>query len=406
MIPSLNIRSFRTIFDEELEARQSMRAVVVEGKLPSLPSRADEARAMAENIGYEVVDVMIQKRKSDHHSYFIGPGKVDELKEIVDANEVETVIFANTLPSSQVFKIQQRLGGEIRVIDRNLLILEVFDRRAMTKEAKLQIKLAKLKYTLSWGREFIKLRGIMGEQVGWMGPGDYPFQEYYRAARSRISRLEAKLREIDRKKDIARGRRRELGLPMVALAGYTQAGKTTFFNRLASESKKVGLGPFTTLSTFTRKVRLGASRSSEFMLIDSIGFIEDMHPTIVKAFTATLGEIAHSDMILLFVDASEEAHVIARRCSSMNRILREIDADGQIIVCANKMDLIDGKQRDDALKAIREAFTGSAVVPISALTGENLDGLSAAITATINSVSPVSRVASALTHAKNLPMSN
>lgn len=360
--------------------------------MPSLPSRADEARAMAENIGYEVVDTIIQRRKSDHHSYFIGPGKVEELKETVDASDVETVIFTNTLPSSQVFKLQQRLGGEVRVIDRNLLILEVFDRRAMTKEAKLQIKLAKLKYTLSWGREFIKLRGIMGEQVGWMGPGDYPFQEYYRAARNRISRLEAKLRDLDRKKEITRERRRELGFPTVALAGYTQAGKTTLFNRLSSESKRVGLGPFTTLSTFARKVRIGASRDSEFMLIDSIGFIEDMHPTILKAFTATLGEIAHSDVILLFVDASEDVHTIARRCSSMDQILREIGAEGQVIVCANKADLVSKEKLTSALQAIREKFIDNPVIPISALTGENLNELFGAVATKIDSISSISEI--------------
>lgn len=365
--------------------------MVAECKLPSLPSRADEAKSMAENIGYDVVDVLVQRRKSDHHSYFIGPGKVEELKEIVDAKKVETVIFANTLPSSQVFKVQQRLGGDVRVIDRNLLILEVFDKRAMTKEAKLQIKLAKLKYTLSWGREFIKLRGIMGEQVGWMGPGDYPFQEYYRAARSRISRLEAELRDLNRKKEIARARRRELGFPMVALAGYTQSGKTTLFNRLASESKRVGLGPFTTLSTFARKVRIGESLSSEFILIDSIGFIEDMHPTIVKAFTSTLGEIAHSDVILLFVDASEETHVIVRQCSSMDKILREIEADARIIVCANKIDLVGAMKLEDTIEAIRERFIGTTIIPISALTAGNLGRLFEAIAAEINDTRSAAR---------------
>ena len=360
-----------------------MHAVVVECKLPWLPSRAEEAKAMAENIGYDIVDVLIQKRKSDHHSYFIGPGKLDELKEIVDEKEVEVVIFANTLPSSQVFKIQRRLGGDVRVIDRNLLILEVFDRRAMTKEAKLQIKLAKLKYTLSWGREFIKLRGIMGEQVGWMGPGDYPFQEYYRAARNRISRLEAQLRDLDRKKEITRGRRHELGFPIVALAGYTQAGKTTLFNRLASESKAMGLGPFTTLATYARKVKLAQSHDLEFILVDSIGFIEDMHPTIVKAFNTTLGEIAHSDVILLFVDASEEPQAIARRCASMNTILREIDAEGQILVCANKIDSIDDATLDGVLEGIKKSFLGSTIVPISALTGENLGELYIQVSAMI-----------------------
>ncbi len=108
---------------------------------------------MAQNIGYEVVATLIQRRKSVHHSYTLGPGRLDDLKQLVDENDVDTVIFTNALTSSHVFKLTQQLGGEVSVIDRNLLILEVFDKRAFTNEAKLQIKLAKLKYTLSWGKE-------------------------------------------------------------------------------------------------------------------------------------------------------------------------------------------------------------------------------------------------------------
>jgi GTP-binding protein HflX len=241
----------------------------------------------------------------------------------------------------------------------------------------------------------------MGEQVGWMGPGDYPFQEYTRAARNRISRLESQLRDLDRKKEITRGRRRELGFPIVALAGYTQAGKTTLFNRLASETKNVGLGPFTTLSTFARRVRVEASPNSEFLLIDSIGFIEDMHPTIVKAFTATFGEIAHSDVILLFVDASEETHTITRRCSSMNKILREIGTEGDIIVCANKIDLIEPEELERALKAIHEGFIGTKIVAISARTGENLAKLFTSITGSINNRKLTARLPSHMLYSKD-----
>jgi len=228
--------------------------VVVELKLPAFPSLLEETRTMAENIGYEVVGTLIQKRKSVHHSYIIGPGRLNELKRLVEDNDADTVIFANPLTSSHVFKLTQHLGGEVRVIDPNLLILEVFDKRAFTNETKLQIRLAKLKYTLSWGREFIKLRGIMGEQLGWMGPGDYPYQEYYRAARNRISRIEDELEDIYRKRMLKRDRRRELGFPIVALAGYTQAGKTSFFNLVVHEEKTVGLGPFTTLPSLGRPI--------------------------------------------------------------------------------------------------------------------------------------------------------
>jgi len=351
-----------------------MRTVVVECKLPSLPSRVDEAKAMAENVGYEVVDSVIQRRSSVHHSFCIGPGKLDELNRLCREKKIDAAIFTNTLPSSQIFKIQKELGGNVKVIDRNMLILEVFDKRAMTKEAKLQIRLAKLKYTFSWGREFIKLQGILGEQVGWSGPGDYPFKEYEREAKKRISRLEEALEEVYEKKAILRQRRRELGYPIVALAGYTQSGKTTFFNRLVSESKSVGLGPFTTLSTYARRMSLADESSNiNFILVDSIGFIEDMHPIILKAFNATLSEITNADLILLFVDLSDDPIALNRRVASTSKILREIDVNSEMIVCANKVDLVDGERAKRANEIIRRHILGVDIVQLSAKTGENLD---------------------------------
>ena len=353
-----------------------LRAVVVELKLPAFPPMAEETKMMAESIGYTAVGTLIQRRKSVHHSYTIGPGRLDDLKRLVEENEADTVIFANPLTSSHVFKLTQHLGGEVRVIDRNLLILEVFDKRAFTNEAKLQIRLAKLKYTLSWGREFIKLRGIMGEQLGWMGPGDYPYQEYYRAARNRISRIESELEDIYRKKMFKRDRRRELGFPIVALAGYTQAGKTCYFNLVAHEDKTVGLGPFTTLTTFARKAYTGPNpESGEFILIDSIGFIEDMHPVILKAFHATLGELATADLVLLFIDASDRKFPLERKVRSCSQILREVDITAPTIICANKIDLVSPEELEESKAIIRKYFISEEIAPVSVKTGENLDSL-------------------------------
>ena len=342
----------------------------MELKLPALPPLIEETKTMAQNIGYEVVATLIQRRKSVHHSYTLGPGRLDDLKQLVDENDVDTVIFANALTSSHVFKLTQRLGGEVRVIDRNLLILEVFDKRAFTNEAKLQIRLAKLKYTLSWGREFIKLHGIMGEQLGWMGPGNYPYQEYYRAARNRISRIESELDDIYKQKMLKRDHRRELGFPIVALAGYTQAGKTSFFNRVTHEEKTVGLGPFTTLTTFARKAQLP---QTEIILIDSIGFIEDMHPIILKAFHATLGELATADLVLLFIDASEEQFPMERKVRACSQILREVDISSPTIICANKIDRISEEKLADAQSLIRRYFMEEEILPVSVTTNRNLD---------------------------------
>ena len=353
-----------------------LRSIVIECSIPKLPSRVEEVASMARTIGYNVLDVIVQKRKSVHHSTCIGPGKLVELKRIVEEKDVKFVIFANTLPSAQVFKIRRQLGGDVKVIDRNLLILEVFDKRAMTKEAKLQIKLAMLKYTFSWGREFLRLEGILGEQVGWSGPGDYPYSEYEREARKRISRLEAELRDLYEKKDLLRGRRHELGFPIVALAGYTQSGKTTFFNRITSEEKNVGLGPFTTLSTVARCITApGNNGKKQFILVDSIGFIEDMHPIILKAFNTTLGEIAQADLILLFVDVSEDLHFLRRKLASTDKTLRQTGVTSRIIICANKIDLVSQENLKEALSEIGRHFPGAVISQISALTGRNAEEL-------------------------------
>jgi len=349
------------------------RAVIVELKLPALPPLAEETKTMAENIGYEVVATLIQKRKSVHHSYTIGPGRLDDLKRIVEDNDVDTVIFANPLSSSHVFKLTQHLGADIRVIDRNLLILEVFDKRAFASEAKLQIRLAKLKYTLSWGREFIKLRGIMGEQLGWMGPGNYPYEEYYRASRRQISRIEKELDDIYKKKMIKRDRRRELGYPIVALAGYTQAGKTSYFNLVTHEEKNVGLGPFTTLGNVARRTQIPNNPAGEFILVDSIGFIEDMDPIILKAFHATLGELSTADLVLLFVDVSEGKFSLERKVRACCQILREVDISSPTVICANKIDLLAEKELDEALSLVHKYFLEEKIIPVSVKQELNLD---------------------------------
>lgn len=347
-----------------------MRALVVECLLQGEHSRVEEVKSMAESIGYVVQGEIVQPRASVHHTYCIGPGKVDEIPAIVSRCNVDTIIFTNTLPGSQVFKIQRRIGGDVKVIDRNLVILEVFEKRAMTKEAKLEIELARLKYTFSWGREFIRLSGIASQQVGRSGPGEYPYKEYEKAARKRISRIKEALRTEHSKKSKLRERRHELGYPIIALAGYTQSGKTTFFNHLVAESKPVGLGPFTTLTTCARKVN---HNGRDMILVDSIGFIEEMHPIILNAFNVTLGEIANADLVLLFVAANEGLTVIHKRLASSNKVLREIGLNCQLFLCANKIDLVNHESLQKVKSAMEWHFPGVPQFTISAKTGENVE---------------------------------
>src|SRR5881397_4070729 len=352
-----------------------MRSIVVECVVPLVTSRADEVETMAKSIGYEVVDRVIQHRKSLHHTYCIGPGKLDEIKQLASEKKIEAVLFANRLPGSQVFKIQKVLGGtDIKVVDRNMLILEVFDQRAMTKEAKLQIQLAKLRYTFSWGKEFLRLKGILGEQVGWSGPGEYPYSDYERGARRQISRLEDELEDVYEKKKALRERRRELGFPIVALAGYTQSGKTTFFNRMVAEHKATGLGPFTTLSTYARRVDYNSGTDAfSFILVDSIGFIEDMHPIILKAFNTTLGELSNSELILLFIDISEDEEIVYRKLTASNQILKQIAPNVPLLICVNKIDKSDEGRLQEGKMLVSRVFPGIPQIALSALKGRNTE---------------------------------
>jgi GTP-binding protein HflX len=368
-----------------------LKTIVVECRTPKLPSRSDEAASMAQSIGYEVIGTEVQNRRRVHGATCIGPGKLIEVKKLVEDKSVRAVIFANSLSGSQILKIEKVLGREVKVIDRNLLILEVFEKRAMTAEAKLQIELARLKYTFSWGREFIRMGGLSG-QVGWSGPGEYPYVDYEREYRKRISHIESQLRDLYSQKDSLRERRHDLGFLVVALAGYTQSGKTTLFNRLSKESKTVGLGPFTTLSTSARRITVEkSSDKSSFILVDSIGFIEDMHPIILNAFNTTLGEILQADLILLFVDVSDDLPTLRRKLATSRKILMQSDVMSKIIVCANKVDRISEEALDNVKKEIESSFPALPIAAISATTGKDVDKLRLLVISTLEKIEQESK---------------
>jgi GTP-binding protein HflX len=350
-------------------AVEKPQAVLVECLVPGYISKMSEVKSLMEAMGYEIVQTIHQRRGDYTPGLCIGRGKVEEISEIVNRRKVAVVAFANMLTGGQVLRIQ-RMMGEAKVLDRNLVILELFEKRARTSEAKLQIALAKLLYTYGWGRESIRRKGIEQEQVGVRGPGGYPFSAYEADVRRRVSKLRDELRRIRKHKEMLRVRRSKLGYPVVALAGYTQSGKTTFFNRIVTESKEVGLGPFTTLSTSARRFKLQSGR--EVILVDAIGFVEDMHPLILEAFKTTLTEISSSDLILLFIDISEDDALISRKASATRDIIREVAPSTPLVICANKLDLVgSGKGLHSDMSAIRRNFK-ERIVPLSAKTGENV----------------------------------
>ncbi len=347
-----------------------MSAILVECQLPNVPPKIDELEDLAKSRGYYVIGRIVQRRGKPDPAYLIGKGKLEELKRIVREQAVENVIFANTLKAGQAFRIRREVGWKVNVIDRNLLVLEIFEQRAMTREAKLQIELARLRYTLPWAREFVRYRNLYGEQVGFSAMGEYLHKVYEANAKRRIRALREELRKARDKVLMRIRKRREAGLPIVSLTGYTQAGKTTFFNLVTGEFKPVGLGPFTTLSTFARRV---SADGLDFILVDSIGFIEDLHPLILDAFHATLSEISLSDAVLLVVDASEPLDSLKRKVESSKDLLYRIAAGLPMIVLLNKIDMADDHLVRESEKLVKHYFPSSDVIPVSALRGDNVD---------------------------------
>jgi GTP-binding protein HflX len=372
----------------------NLKALLVECIVPRTKPRIDEVSDIAKAAGYNVVGQVVQHRDFVDSAYCVGEGKIGEIAKTVAKDSIEAVIFTRQLSAGQIFRIKKKLGEATHVLDRNLLVLEVFEKRTATPEAKLQIALARLRYTFSWGRESIRMRGIISEQMGRGGPGRYPYEAYEAMSRKRISKIEGKLRDMRSRSGRLREQRGKAGFRIVSLTGYTQSGKTTLFNRLASESKDIGLGPFTTLSTFARKVSLHTKGDSDdsFIMIDSIGFIEDLSPLLLRAFHTSLNELANSDLILLFVDGSEEIETVVRKVTASHEVMTKEIHGVPVLICINKVDLTTREHLDKVLAETRKVFEKDEMLEISSKTGANLQTLLQKISEKLTPAVPVTSV--------------
>jgi len=337
----------------------------------------NEVSDIAKSAGYDVTDQVTQHRDVIDSAYYVGEGKLDEIEKTIGKESIDVVIFAGQLSAGQVFRIKKKLGDRVSVLDRNLLILEIFEKRSATTEARLQVELAKLRYTFSWAREAVRMRGIVSEQMGRGGPGQYPYEVYEAMSRKRISKIEGQLRDVRRRQSNLRERRGKAGFRIVALTGYTQSGKTTLFNSLASESKQTGMGPFTTLSTFARKIDIASNRKSNHptIMIDSIGFIEDLNPLLLNAFHTTLNELANSDLTLLFADASDDIETFNRKISASNEIMRKELNGVPVLICINKVDIVTEEHLNEVIEETRKVFQTEEILSISSKTGANVPDL-------------------------------
>jgi len=313
------------------------------------------------------VDSIEQVRKPNPR-YQIGSGKAEGLAELVANKKIEKTIFDNELRPIQVYNLAKITGVE--VVDRFQLILEIFAQRASTSEARLQIKLAKLRYELPRAREKVRL-ARMSEQPGFMGLGKYEVDIYYETIRRQIYSIRSKLKKIRKKRQLHRVRRLELGFSLISLAGYTNAGKSSLFNALAEETVLVDPGLFTTLSTTTRTITISKRK---VLLTDTVGFIDRLPLTLIEAFQSTLEETIFSDLILLVADVSEPHMEIERKLSCCFDTIQKIGASGIPIVTAlNKIDLLSEDEVQHKIEALNEITPNP--VPVSALYKTNMDSL-------------------------------
>jgi len=295
-----------------------------------------EITELARAAGYEVSQVVTQKEiiKSE---YGVGVGKAQELEGMVEETHSDTIIIDESVTSAQANKLSAKAHAQ--VIDRERLILNIFARRATTTEAKLQVQLAELRYSLPRARDEVRY-SVKGEQAGFMGMGEYAVDVKFRALRKQMAFIKEKLEKTRTVRDLHTAERRKLGVPFVSLAGYTSSGKTTLFNRLTSESKEASPNLFTTLSTTTRMVTFPNSKN-RILLSDTVGFISRLPAYLVESFKSTLDELRYTDLILLMVDASEPIDSIRTKFLSCRETLSELEVDpGRILLVLNKIDLV------------------------------------------------------------------
>ncbi|MDI6847166.1 MAG: GTPase HflX [Candidatus Bathyarchaeia archaeon] len=329
------------------------------------PSSLEELESLAESAGYTIVGKIEQVRIPDSR-YQIGAGKVKELAELVKEIGAQKIIFDNRLKPVQAYNLAKATGVE--AIDRFQLILEIFARRATTTEAKLQIQLARLRYELTGAKEKVRL-ARMEEQPGFMGLGAYEVNVYYETVKRQIQSIRGKLRKIRRKRLLHRERRTELGFPLISLAGYTNAGKSSLFNVLAEEEVPVDSALFTTLSTTTRLVEFSRKK---FLLTDTVGFIDRLPLTLIEAFHSTLEETVYSDLILLVVDVSEPISLVEKKLSRCLETIERIGASGiPVITALNKIDLLPETGIQQRLENLKEKAPNPVL--ISALYKINFD---------------------------------
>lgn len=327
----------------------------------------EELAGLAEADGVTVAGQMIQSLERPNTATLIGKGKVEELAELCRNMEADMVIFNDELSGVQLRNLEEAL--EVRVIDRTILILDIFADRAVSREGKLQVELAQLQYRMPRLTGFGRSLSRLGGGIGTRGPGEKKLETDRRHIAGRIDDIKAELARIGKTRQVQRSGREKSQIPVVALMGYTNSGKSAIMNRLLQlserEDKTVSSQDmlFATLDTQHRKITL--EQGSEFILIDTVGFVSRLPHSLVEAFKSTLEEVRYADLLIHVVDSSYENRDFYMEVT--NKVIEQIGAgDKGQIVAYNKMDIA---------KSVPLDVSGHEAVYLSAKTGENVNVL-------------------------------
>jgi GTPase len=333
------------------------------------PSENDESlselRELLRTAGVAAVGELVQHRDRPHPNSYLGPGKLDELKQLLAASDANLVACDDELSPRQERNLEAALG--MPVIDRTAIILDIFAAHAHSAEGKLQVELAQLEYNLARMRGLWSHLERLGGGIGTRGPGESQIETDRRLARDRIAALKRRLSNVRSTRSVMRAERERGHLPQVALAGYTNAGKSTLLNALTGSDVPVRDRLFHTLDPTTRVLRAGGR---EYLLTDTVGFIRKLPHQLVDAFGATLEETIRADLILHVVDASADEDELERMIRAVDDVLHEIGAEHatQLLVLA-KADRLSDERRAQL------SFRHPKAIQVSAVAGDGLERL-------------------------------
>jgi len=331
--------------------------VWTEGTIADAENSMTELAALAETAGSQVLDALIQRRDKPDPATFIGSGKVAELKMIVQSTGADTVICDGELSPSQLKNLEDRV--KVKVVDRTLLILDIFAQHAKSKEGKAQVELAQMSYLLprlrGWGEALSRQAGA-ASGIGGRGPGETKIEIDRRRIRDKMAKLRREIAGMKTARETKRSERKRHAIPSVAIAGYTNAGKSSLLNRLTGAGVLVQNALFATLDPTVRKSETGDGRI--FTYVDTVGFVRHLPHQLVEAFKSTLEEVAGADLILHIVDGS---HPDPRgQIKSVREVFKEIGASGiPELIVINKSDIANPEVVDQLLREESDAIAVS-----------------------------------------------